>query len=567
MIICHASAGDTVSFLLEQKSHRHAQVYTGAKQQVTLLALQYSPREAALANVSTPLYVRSRGQHFLWPLGNSSVDLTLRGENRLWVRWRYAVISNLSVTLSKVPSSSVSVARRFVAVCLPNVSVWCHAGAYVEPHHGYNVSALLIDPSRERGALPPWLWFELTRGSLDMRQGSTTPVVSQASHGGSQCFHFVPSNASSIATSFSLCDDDAPYFDMQDAESTNAITLGRSYWQANTSVVQIDGWNNTITAQTSTPVQASGDSATLAWQWASVAVTVLSGLLAFGFWAMGPRLLRFDVYLWHLLHAKQTDVDVWPVHWTTTLGGLMILPLAAASLAIAWLGGVYVLDEASIPVIDGFTFDWFVASLTGYLGAQLLIGGIAMIVFEVRDAPWKRGCPYLWWWFKMHSVPMRIAWVRSLTQPTCALACSLLAIVPLAMAGGDSGEEVLCWLLIPFALILFWIHTYYSIVLLALGIASSTSKAATISIGLIELLLLGWLETAMGILFLRPVLVANSVYFGPAYVNLGMWLLLSLPIVFAAIAVMMQASRVMRLIREEGEKDINNSTPDLSRKS
>jgi hypothetical protein len=468
------------------------------------------------------------------------------------MRWRHAQVNNKTVSLSKSPFPTIPPHRRLVLVCSGNGLAWCDAGAYSAGSYG-NVS-LQIDMTRARGGLPPSLWFALTHGTQDMQSPLVRPMVLQNKNGveqGQRCIVFSPSSTTT-ATTLTLCDDDAAYFEMQQPPLTSTVTLGASFWQANTSLVQVDGYTNTITAQTTTAVQPTTDNTALIWQWVGASVALFALIVVFGFWSLGPRLLRFDVYAWHLVHSPEPET--WPVHWTTSLGAFLTLPLAAASICIAWIGGQYVHDSAAVPVIGGFDFTWLVASLTGYLGAQMIIGGVSMAVYEIQHAPWPQGCPFLWWWFKTHSTGIRVVWIRQLTQPTSALACGLLALMPLAMVGGDSGEEALCWLLLPFSLILLWIHTTYLVVLMAMGMADPRSNALTVVVALVEFLLLAWFETTMGMLLLRPVFVAGSVFFGPAYVNEGTWLLLSCPVVFATVMLMIMASRVLRLMQEEEEK-------------
>ena len=194
-------------------------------------------------------------------------------------------------------------------------------------------------------------------------------------------------------------------------------------------------------------------------------------------------------------------------------------------------------------MLAAFDFNFLTATLTAYVGAQLLIGALAFFIYDIPNLPPHRELCCTW--INEHSMNIRVAWLRHLTQSTVALGTWMLATIPLAVTGGATGEQILVFFITAPALLMVHDHTFYALPLLAFGMASRHGNGGTIIIGLIELALLGLLATMVGMLLIRPVVLSGSVVFGTASTPLAAVLICALAMVLAICNGMWQARQAI----------------------
>lgn len=128
---------------------------------------------------------------------------------------------------------------------------------------------------------------------------------------------------------------------------------------------QIDGLTQTVTAQF-----APFDDTFVTWWWVGAALS-MAAQLVYVMFVLGKRRLTVRALVYHLASHPDASAAVWPVPWTLTLGGMVLLPLAIAAVVTAWVGGEYVQGNVDTPVLTAFDFDFFTATITAYVAAQV----------------------------------------------------------------------------------------------------------------------------------------------------------------------------------------------------
>jgi hypothetical protein len=520
----------------------------------------------ASSTASQAMIIKSRGRHVLWP---STTSIDVSSSSLLWMRWQYAIMSNLTVRMTNQPVDSQFYPRdRGHVQCYRNVSalssVWCNAGLYDVSGHG--TYPLLINMTQSRGVLPAHLYFLLTRGHADhlraesIRQASlkaaSIPPPPSSSSSSPSCILLRPRTPT--ATSLTLCSDDASYFDMiaddEDENSTIPIILGSSFFWKNATIVQVNGHASTITVQFAPP----DENVVLAWQWAGVAF-FLAATLVYGLWALGPTTLSIGRYLHRVLHGQGQgkDTDEWPMDWGLTLGAILLLPIGIVSIVIGWVGGTLAgqLGNA-VPVVDNIDFTLLAAATTALLGVQLIVLLITWIGWEASTAPpcrtdcSRQGQRHWRKWFASHVLGIRVAWVRHQTIATGALASMTMAAFPLAFFGGQMGNTIMVLFLVPPGLWLVYHQTYYSIALMAVALGSKHAHAATLAVALLQVVAGLFFDVIFLLLYLRPVLLAGSPLFGDAYMLAAASLLLVLVMVGAIAAFLWEMAQVIKSVAD-----------------
>ena len=156
-----------------------------------------------------------------------------------------------------------------------------------------------------------------------------------------RCVRLSPGAAG--ATPISLCTDDAAYFDM--GADDVSIVVGSSFWQHNASMVEVDGLSQTITIQ-----YAPFDDTFVTWWWVGAGVGMGAQVVYIAF-VLGRRRLTVRAFLLHQAkHPGKGASEAWPVAWPLTVGGFVLVPMAAAAITIAWVGGLYVQNNVDTPV-------------------------------------------------------------------------------------------------------------------------------------------------------------------------------------------------------------------------
>lgn len=546
--------------------------YTGANRHARVMPIATNQTGMAMAAAGlSPLLVKSRGRLFLWPQ-EGVVDLRIApaGSSAIWMRWRYASLTNHTLTLSSIAPEAASSASASRFVCqragAGAGAVWCDAGLY---RYGNSSYAVQIDPERPRGLLPARLLFLLSEQRV--RSLAATPSIAAASLTAQLAADTVCVTLAGAAPSggtFTLCDDDSVYFDM--AADASTIVLGGAYWRRNHSRVIVDGWTGTITAQYAPP----DPDAVLAWQWAGVAF-YWAAFILYGLWLWSEQRMSASLYL----HTIATGANSWHLHWRIQLATVLLVPLGATAAVIGWLGGTAAGQlGAAPPVIDTIDFTFMAAALTVYLGMQLALAAITFAGWEAGSA--EAGLPdgtchaccmgmmvesefqprdlrdrttkarrRVFQWCSSHRVNMRVAWVRHMTTVTAIQATAALATLPLAYAGGVAGNELMLFFLLPPLLLLTWHHIYYATFLLAASFVEPSG--AGILTGILELALMGALGAAALTTYLRPLFAAAAVLFGEAAMNAAAVTLGMFVVAGALLFLLFETAHTLRIIAKE----------------
>lgn len=157
-----------------------------------------------------------------------------------------------------------------------------------------------------------------------------------------------------------------------------------------------------------------------------------------------------------------------------------------------------------------------------------------------------------------HSLPPHLKpaspQVRHHTLCTTLEAMGLMAGLPSAFAGGSNGDFTFILLVSGMVAMLLSHQTYYTIVVLGVGIASRFAHAVTVLVGLLELALLVLLVAAVLNGFLAPAFdnLHNALY-STAYTYIGAALLMAVILVGTIVAIAIEGWWIRRLIDEEEE--------------
>lgn len=521
---------------LATQGRYQALYYAGLRRHAHTLPIVTNATSAAAANTTflAPMIIKSHGRHLVWPTA-TGIDVR-PGVSQLWTRWRYARMSNHSVTLSATPLPTAAASARFACATAGAADgSWCTlSNVYMDTVMGYNYT-IVIDPERPRGLLPARLLFLLTERRVQARSMAIRPAsataLTQDLAAATLCVTLRPvGGPSPSSSSITLCDDDGGYFDM--ATAGGPVVLGGAYWRRNHTLVEVDGWAGTVAVQYAPPDPV----AVAAWQWAAVAVYA-AAFFIYAFWQWDETRMGISQYMVHRAAGKGAT---WPVSWRLNVLTLALLPVSVVAAVVAWIGGTAAgrLGQAP-PVVDTIDFAFLAGTLTAHVGAHLILAAIVWLGWEqptapacplarcgedgdrdtARKAQEARQCARVRRWWARHEVGLRVAWVRNLVPAVVACADMALAAMPLAYAGGAAGNDMLVFFLLPPLLLLAWHHTYYATFLAGLALGSPTRRAATVLAAVGEVATMGLVAAAALATYVRPLFESAAVLFGASQMN------------------------------------------------
>ena len=513
-------------------------------------------REAGMTpGMFTTMLMKSHGRHFAFPSA-SHVDLRLSASpssspppSNLWMSWRYARMTNVTLTLSAsatlAPLLSGTLSTRFD--CTTPSTGTCGAGLYRIGGILYQVD---VDMGQRRGTLPLHIVAAL-----------------RASH--DACVTFEPVGQTMPADPLTLCGNELAFFDATSTSpstmkrddggsSTYPVLIGADFWRHNYSITEMDGAAMTMIAQDA-PGPVSQDEL-LAWQWTGIGFVLLLIVLHAVLVADSDTTLTYGIYLYHNHMSKRwryvnrqwkksKRMELWPAPRVFSIIAIIASVLSVPCMVIGWVGGT---DAGIIgdfePVTDGFDFNFLAGTLTAFIIAQLILHWTAFFVWELGSKHPDRRCGP---WFTSHTMTIRVAWVRHLTLRTIIEAAITMASFPLAYAGGLSGDLIYVLFVALFSLQLVAHQTYYTIAMLGIGIGSKKSHWVTIAVGVFELALLALLVGALTNSYIAPVFNTYNVLYGPALTYIGAVLLLVTVVIATMATLIFEGFHMHQLIRAD----------------
>lgn len=532
-------------FLFDDGGRRHTLcVFSGSMRHRQPLHIDYGTSGAGQGSLA----MVARGRHrWLKFLSNDATRLSLQlgPGNPVWARWRYALLTNLSLRLTNTAVTTQAGARLQCVsnasrgLCVTNVSRILDAAnhSHILGHH-----RVIVDPDRAVSSLPPDLYFLLTNGRarwhkagittsgdrFDLSTALRIDCVVVADQGGLR-----------------ICERDMPWFELGGIRvpaERDAIVLGSAYWVTNTTRVVMDGWTSEMVflfpptmslALVAATSASSPNASALLWCCFAIALGCIIGL--YSRWINFPATPNVGMILlriWHHPHAQKWEQD-----YRMTLN---LIGLVAAGCGT---GLVVALSYSYLPSTmgDGPYWQVLILGLFIYGVVQTLLA--VLIAFGARthiipgEVPRRRAC------LAASTTTIPVAWARHLTQGTGALAFTCAALVPLAYDGSVSASMVLLFIPLAVALALLYHHTYYAIVLTAL-VASEVrglqhgQRVPFALLAVFELLLLGGLAAVLVVFYLAPVVDATSPFFAVSWNYLLAVIVMVLVMAGAAIWIM-----------------------------
>ncbi len=174
----------------------------------------------------------------------------------------------------------------------------------------------------------------------------------------------------------------------------------------------------------------------------------------------------------------------------------------------------------AVAVVANVDFTLLAAATTALVGLQLVVLLITYLGWERAGAP---DCPRncrpstrhrIRQWFLLHTLGVRVAWVRHLTIVTGSLGLPLSRHVSRRLLWRTNGQHTHDSLPHPTGLLLVYHQTYYAWALMAIGLGSPQAHAATVAVALLEIIGDILFAIAFTLLFLGPVMQASSPFFG-----------------------------------------------------
>lgn len=470
--------------------------------------------------------------------------------NAFWAPWRYARLSNLTLQLADallelgVRRPLTNLRGGLFLRCNGSetgpTSVCATTAQYGITHGLASQSAasellrqrrfqLVVDAGSARSSLPASLYFLLTRphavnGLAALPSG---PQLSHAEAEATTCLTF-----SSAESAFTLCDRDVEAFFTMHAGEETTIRLGTAYWRSNFSAVVADGWTSVLFAQYTT-LATSAEMRTLQ---ALGAVTALLTIVLASRWATGPETITGALYLWHTGYRRQPQ---WMFDIRMTIGGILLLGSAAASVTLAHLAWArFDVPAGQQPVLlEGPGFPVLLAFFTAFGLLQFVLSTALFLWSQLTDGRQPQAKVERHW-LSPYPVPVEVALARYMTHGMAALAFATLALVPLCLEGALVGDRILLFLLVPSALTLLFLQSYYTA--LVTGVAMRglrTSGPANnrpllfLFFALLQVLLLAGLVVVTGLFLLLPLMNVTSAYFSSTVNALGAANLVALVVV------------------------------------
>jgi hypothetical protein len=416
--------------------------------------------------------------------------------------------------------------------------------------HVLGTYRLLIDPDRLGSSLPPDLYFLLTNGRARWAKTSVAlAAVAESSK-------FDLATALRIGcidvAGLRICERDMPHFEMggiRVPSERDAIVLGSTYFNSNTTQVAMDGWTQQLTLQLATPEQAfsatvqsggGGSGNALAVQWLCFAMAA-GGIVLYSRWINYPATPNVGMLVKHLYdHQFEALGQRWPLDHRMTLNLIFLILHACGSTLVVTLAYAYLPTGGS----DTGSPYWQMLVL------GLLVFGLVQTVLSVaaafladRRLPQQRKA----WccqspWFAPVVVSIQVAWLRHLTQGTASLAFTCAVLVPVAYDGSVSGSMILLFIPLLPALALLYHQAYYVIgftSLMASGLRNVRGQFLWLAIlAAIEVLLLLGLVAVVAVFYVVPVIDASSPFFPQAFTYLVVMMLLAMVVAGAGIWIL-----------------------------
>jgi hypothetical protein len=525
-----AAAAAAASVTFHRRPDGSLIVYEGDHRHASVMAVSSS---SAAPAVTTAL-VKSRMHQYQLPVTASrALSIGLAG-NRLWARWRYLRLTNVSATFFGAwPPSPAEIDTRLVnrpleadavIVCdTTTTTVFCDAGRYVADGGTYRV---LIDLERTRSLLPPHLYLLLTTGRVEPRGLMQTRVAAnavRAAAAATRCVRFIPSAAAAAATPLVLCEDDVAYFDMQSA-ANDTVVLGSQFWRRNVSIMDVDGWTGTLWVQFADTVD------TEAIELAGVVVALVLATFVMAALTTSRTMLTMSLFLERTLTDEAVRAGgVWDSHPAVTLGALATVALFVVATVLCWLG---------TPVTSAHVRNFkIVLTVVAAVEAALLTATLAL---EATERPHHRS---VWsWWWKGHVTTVRLAWAQQTAYAATCLLSVLLAVAPLALNTTTSGDLLAFFTLVPILALTLLVMTYFAVMQLAVAFGSRNGTGVlTTGVALVQLALLGTLVGGALPYLVLPLVDSVNPLFGDSWFSMLLALsVLLLPVGGGVLLIMLE---------------------------
>jgi len=449
------------------------------------------------------LHIWSRGQPRSLRTAGPGFVVGADASNPLGPRWRYQTLSNFSLTLSNTPRAWHGRATVTPFQCAPSSPYFCDLGMAQFALAGTSVTyRVVVDLTRLRGALPPLLFYVLSRGA-DVLPGGALRTALPAS-----CVN---------AGGLSLCSSDVgPHFSM--SNDTSTVVVGSTLWRSRFAQFEVDAWTGVVRAASANPIPDG-------YQTAGLIIGFLVLLFPYGFaFATNPEAASYMTEFTNPQREGHINKRLAIASWA-------VLPLALAGGVIAWITDLgYGPPDAALL---GPELETFLILLSVFVAAQL----VPLVVLILLDE-FHIGRGHEW----SYTTPRPRLWLRSITLATTAAGTAALFFYP-AVLDGDAGGDRMILLLLLFPLGITVVHGFYHLP----GLMIFSTNAWAYAAGAYEILVvLGWTASIYWF-FLAPTISVSSAYFGTAIDLLSAVLIVAL---VAALSIVLVPSEVAIAVQQ-----------------
>lgn len=403
---------------------------------------------------------------YLTPAGDEVAALSIAPDpgNPLWARWRYAVVTNLTLTLrGRLPAEVAALRPDVQLTCRPDASVLCESVVPVRALADgqasrvvKNATTVIVDLDRRHGVLPPKLFHVLTNGKYvrgpARASNQSQALNAHAAH--TSCVHLE-------GTGIRVCEDDVMRYFVPSTNASDAIVLGSSFWRTHYAATVIDGYTGEVRAfAINEPPLVLSVMATLA--------AFLTLIVVYGRWSTGhdtPSVAAVAAYEFFVplrdgVRRKARASMLWPIDRRIVLGQILLAVAVACGISFCW-DGLARAGSSGVGVLQGDAPQTrtLAIALTVYVAVQFTTGIVLAVLYDVvkrrRD---RRRLRYVW---ETHLVPVEVAILRHLAHGTAAAASAALSYYPLAVTGGVGGDRVFLYILLVPLLVTLFHHAYY----------------------------------------------------------------------------------------------------------
>ena len=487
-----------------------ATVYTESLLKSVTMPIVLSGGGAALRDVR--LWSRGQGRN-LRVGGDDGLLVGADASNPLGPRWRYQTLSNYSLTLSNEARAWHGRASVDTFQCAPSSPYFCDLGlskmTLADTPATYRV---VIDLTRHRGALPPLLFYVLSRG-VDLLPGAALKPQLPAS-----CVN---------AGGLQLCSSDvSPHFAM--SEESTTIVIGSTLWRSRYAQMELDAWTGVLRAASANPIPEG-------YQTAGLILGFLVLLFPYGFaFATNPEAASYTSEFENPRRDARINKRLSIASWAVIL-------LALAAGAIAWIAdrGYGPPDAALL----GPELETFLILLTVFVGAQLIPLVVLILLDEFHAG---RGSEWSYTTLRPR------LWLRSIALGTATAGVAALFFYPAVLDADAGGDRMILFLLL-FPLGITVVHGFYHIP----GLMIFSESAWAYVAGVYEtVVVLGW-TVSIYWFYLAPSVSVSSPYFGTAVDLLSGTLVVALVAALSVALVPMEISIVIaRMAKKRKEKGV-----------